>query len=67
MSPHEDTLSWFRANQYLLFLINAGCLAEKQQIQMYQFYSLLVWPDRGSNTASTALGKLANHYAIDAV
>ena len=32
MSPHLDTLSWFRANQSLLFLLNAVCLAEKQQI-----------------------------------
>ena len=32
MSPHSDTLSWFRANQSLLFLLNAACLAEKQQI-----------------------------------
>jgi hypothetical protein len=32
MSPHSDTLSWFRANQSFLFLLNATCLAEKQQI-----------------------------------
>ena len=32
MSPHSDTLFWFRANQSLLFLINAVCLSEKQQI-----------------------------------
>jgi hypothetical protein len=32
MSPHWDALSWFRANQYLLFLLNVACLAEKQQI-----------------------------------
>ena len=31
MSPHSDTLSWFRANQSLLFLRNVACLAEKQQ------------------------------------
>ena len=30
MSPHLDTLSRFRAYQYLLFLLNAECLAEKQ-------------------------------------
>jgi hypothetical protein len=30
MSPHSDTLSSFRANQSLLFLLNAACLAEKQ-------------------------------------
>ena len=25
MSPHSDTLAWFRANQSLLFLLNAPC------------------------------------------
>jgi len=29
MSLHSDTLFWFRANQSLLFLLNAACLAEK--------------------------------------
>jgi hypothetical protein len=28
MSLHSDTLSWCRANQSLLFLLNAACLAE---------------------------------------
>jgi hypothetical protein len=32
MSPYSDTLSWFQANQSLLFLLNAACLSEKQQI-----------------------------------
>jgi hypothetical protein len=32
MSPHSDTLSWFRAKQSLFFLHNATCLAEKQQL-----------------------------------
>ena len=32
MSLHSDTLFWFRTNQSLLFLLNAACLAEKQQI-----------------------------------
>jgi hypothetical protein len=31
-SPHSNTLSWFRANQFLLFLFNDVRLAEKQQI-----------------------------------
>jgi hypothetical protein len=31
MSPHSDTFSWFRSNQSLFFLLNAACLAEKQQ------------------------------------
>jgi hypothetical protein len=32
MSLHSDTLSWFRSNQSLLFLLNAACLAERKQI-----------------------------------
>ena len=32
MSVNSDTLFWFRANQSLLFLLNAACLADKQQI-----------------------------------
>ena len=52
MSLHSDTLFWFRANQSLIFLLNAACLAEKQQIPiLYSF----AWPDRGSNPWSTAL------------
>ena len=34
MSPNSDTLSWFRANQFLPFLLNAACLAEKQHISI---------------------------------
>ena len=52
MSLHPDTLFWFRANQFLLFLLNAACLAEKLKIPI--LWSL-VWPDRGSNPRSTAL------------
>ena len=32
MSLHSNTLFWFRANQYLLYLLNAACLTKKQQI-----------------------------------
>ena len=32
MSLHSDTLSWFGAIRYLLFMLNAVCLAEEQQI-----------------------------------
>ena len=39
MLSHSDTLSWFRANRSLLFLLNAACLAQKQQIK-YQLYGL---------------------------
>ena len=52
MSPHLDTLSWLRANQSLVFLLNAVCLAEKQQIPIWQS---LGWPDRGLNPRSTTL------------
>ena len=52
MSLHSDALSRFRANQSLLFLLNAACLAEKQQIPIFQF---MVLPDRSWNTRSTAL------------
>jgi hypothetical protein len=41
MSLHSDTLFRFRANQSLLFLLNAACLAEKQQIPILsQFVGL---------------------------
>ena len=59
MSLHSDTLFWFRANQSLLFLLNATCLAEKQQIPI--LYSL-VWP-----TIYRTRGEHANHYATDTV
>ena len=52
MLPHPDTLSWFWGNQSLLFLLNATCLAEKQQIPIWWS---LGWPDRDSNSRSTAL------------
>jgi hypothetical protein len=34
ISLHSDTLFWFRANQSLLFLLNASCLVEKQQLHV---------------------------------
>jgi len=32
VSSRSDTLFWFWAYPYLLFLLNAACLAEKQQM-----------------------------------
>ena len=61
MSPHSDTLSWFRANQSLQFLFNAACLTERQQIPI--LWSL-VWPDWDSNRIR---GEHGNHYTTDAV
>ena len=52
ISPHSDTTSWFRANQSLLFLLNAVSLSGKQQIPIS---SSLVWPDWGPNQRSIAL------------
>jgi hypothetical protein len=61
MSLHSDTLSWFQANQSLLFLLNAACLADKQQIQM-------VWFHRGSNQRHTFRnrGEDVNQNTVDA-
>ena len=53
---HSDTLSWLKANQFLLFLLNAVCLAEKQQIQIKVFDVIYRTQD-----------ELANYYTIDAV
>ena len=52
MSPHSHTLSWFRANRSLLFLLNAASVAEKQHISILYY---LVWPDRGPNQRFTTL------------
>jgi hypothetical protein len=46
MTQHSDTLFWFRADQSLLFLLNAACLTKKQQIPILLS---LIWPNRGSN------------------
>ena len=35
---HWDTLSWFWAYQYLLLLIKAACLEEKQHIPIYSIW-----------------------------
>jgi hypothetical protein len=50
MSPHLDTLSWFRANKSLLFFLTVVCLAKKQQMPIY---SLWFDPDRDSNPRIT--------------
>ena len=46
------TCLWFLANQYLLFLLNTACLAEKQQIPMLLS---LVGPERDSRRAHKPL------------
>ena len=64
MSSHSDTLSWFWANQSLLFFlyINVVCLAEKQQISVFGL------TQSGSNPRSTALKVgMLNHFTTDEV
>ena len=64
VSSHSDTLSWFRANQFLLFLLIAVCLAEKQQIPILVFSltrSVL------EPTSYCTRGEHANHYTTNVV
>jgi hypothetical protein len=58
------TLFRFRANQSLLFLLNATCLAEKQQILILVFG--LTWPGL-ELTVYHIWDEHADHYATDAV
>jgi hypothetical protein len=51
MSPHSDTLSWFRANQSLLFLLNCCVLSGEATNTNFIVFG---WPDRGSNPWPTA-------------
>ena len=59
MSPHSETLSWFRANHSLIYLLNAVCLAEKQQI-------LILFSGLTQMIESTR-GEHVNHYTTDAI
>jgi hypothetical protein len=52
ITSKQQSADWIRANQYMIFLLNAACLAEKQQIPISY---LLVWPDKGSKPWPTAL------------
>jgi hypothetical protein len=65
MSLHSDTLFWFLANQSLLFLLNAACLAEEVENTNFivfgltrQELKLMIYHTRDEH---------ANHYATDAV
>jgi flavoprotein len=65
MSPYSDTLSGFRANQSLLFLLNAVSLAEKQQIPILIVLDLTrSWLEP---TIYHTQGEHANHCTTDAV
>ena len=65
MSLHSDTLFWFRANQSLFFLLNAACLAEKQEIPIFIVFGL-TRPGLEPTIYSTQ-GKHANHNVTDVV
>jgi hypothetical protein len=61
MTLHSDTLFWFRANQSMLFLLNAACLEVKQPMP-------IVLSEPGLElTIYRTRDKHANHYATDAV
>jgi hypothetical protein len=65
MSLHSNTLSWFRANQSLLFLLNAACLAEQQHIPIFLFFGL-TRPGLEPTVYRTR-GEHANLYSTDAI
>jgi hypothetical protein len=50
ISFHSETLSWFRANQYLILLLKPVCLTRNQQIPIY-----CLWHERNSNLLYTTL------------
>jgi hypothetical protein len=65
MSLHTDTLFLFRANQFLLFLLNAACLPEKQQISICIVVGMtrpglepMIYRTRGEHST---------HYSTDAI
>ena len=53
MLPRSDTLSWFRANPFLLFLLNAACFAEIQQIPIWSGFEPRIYRTRGEHAALT--------------
>ena len=64
MSPHWDTLSWFRTNQSLLFLLNATSLAQSNN---YQFIVFGLTRSGLDPTIYGTQGENANNYTIDTV
>ena len=60
----QSILSRFRANQSLLFLLNAACITEKQQIPILVFD---VTRSGLEPTIYRTRGEHANHYPTDAI
>ena len=63
MLLHSGTLFWFRANQSLLLLLNAACLAEKNT----NFIVFGLTRPGFESTIYHTPGQHANHYTTDAV
>ena len=62
MSHHSDTLSWFLANQSLLFILNDACLATNTNFTVF----VLTQPEFETTIYHTR-GEHTNHYTTDAV
>ena len=65
MSSQLDTLSWFRANQSLLFLLNVACLAEEATNTNFIVFGLT--RSGFEPMIYCTWGKHADHYTIDVV
>ena len=65
ISPHSDTLSWFRANQSLIFLLNCYLLigeATNTNVKVFDMTRSGLEP-----TIYHTRGEHANHYTTDVV
>ena len=64
VSFHLDTLSWPRVNKSLLFLLNAECLAKKEQLPIL----VIGFTQSGLEpTIYRTQGEHANHYTTNTV
>ena len=65
ISPHPVTLSWFRANQSLIFLLSDVCLSEESTNINFIFFGLI----RQGLEPRVCLtrGEHVNHYTTDPV
>ena len=62
---YQDTLFWLWADQSMLLLLNAACLAEKQHVPVFKVFGLTrPWIE---STTFRTRGKHANHYTTQAV
>ena len=62
MFPHSNTLSWLRANQSLLFFLNAVCKSEEHNANFIIFG---LTRSGLEPTISRTWGEYANHYTTD--